>query len=102
MDRCPELTAIFALSDVIAVGVIRALHDRGLRVPEDVSVMGYDGVPIGEFIVPRLTTVRQDIGTMARLGADTLLRQMNERQAPTYDYVPFFLVEGESVGPCRA
>ena len=47
MDRCPDLTAIFALSDVMAMGAIRALHDRGLRVPEDVSVMGYDGIPVG-------------------------------------------------------
>lgn len=100
MDRCPELTAIFALSDVMAVGVIRALHDRGLRVPEDVSVMGYDGVPIGKFTVPRLTTVRQDTAVMARMGADILLRQMNEPQTPTHDYVPFILVDGESVGPC--
>ena len=101
MDRCPELTAIFALSDVMAIGVIRALHDRGLQVPEDVSVMGYDGVPIGKLVVPRLTTVRQDTGTMARMGADILRQQMNESQAPTHDCVPFILVEGESVGPCR-
>lgn len=101
MDRCPDLTAIFALSDVMAVGVIRALKDRGLRVPEDVSVMGYDGVSIGRFIVPRLTTIRQDTAAMARMGADILLRQMNEAQAPIHDCVPFILVEGESVGPCR-
>lgn len=101
MDRCPDLTAIFALSDVIAVGVIRALQDRGLRVPEDVSVMGYDGVSIGRFIVPRLTTIRQDTASMARMGADILLRQMNGSQKPVHDYVPFILMEGESVGPCR-
>lgn len=101
MDRCPELTAIFALSDVMAIGVIRALHDRGLRVPEDVSVMGYDGVPIGKFMVPRLTTVRQDTAAMARMGADILLRQMNDPQAPIHDCVPFILMNGESVSPCR-
>ena len=101
MDRCPELTAIFALSDVMAIGVIRALHDRGLRVPEDVSVMGYDGVPIGKFMVPRLTTVRQDIASMAQQGADILLHQMNEPQPPVHGCIPFILMNGESVGPCR-
>lgn len=100
MDRCPELTAIFALSDVMAIGVIRALRDRGLRVPEDISVVGYDGVPMGKFMVPRLTTVRQDTRRMAELGADLLLRQLNQPQATTHEYVPFILVEGESVGPC--
>ena len=102
MDRCPELTAVFALSDVMAIGVIRALRDRGLRVPEDISVMGYDGVPMGKFMVPRLTTVRQDTRQMAELGADILLRQLNLPQASTHEYVPFILVEGESVGPCKA
>lgn len=100
MDRCPELTAIFALSDVMAIGVIRALRDRGFRVPEDVSVMGYDGVPMGKFMVPRLTTVRQDIQQMAKWGAEIILKQMNDPQASTYECVPFILMEGESVGPC--
>ena len=100
LDRCPELTAIFALSDVMAIGVIRALKDRGLRVPEDISVMGYDGVPMGKFTVPRLSTVRQDIQQMAEMGADIILKQMNEPQAPTHECVPFILIEGESVGLC--
>ena len=100
MDRCPELSAIFALSDVMAIGVIRALRDRGFRVPEDVSVMGYDGVPMGKFMVPRLTTVQQNTRSMAELGADILIRQLNEPQTATHENVPFILVEGESVGPC--
>lgn len=101
MDRCPELTAIFALSDVMAIGVIRALRDRGYRVPEDISVMGYDGVPMGKFMVPRLTTICQNTRRMAEWGADILLRQMNQPQAPTHESVPFILMDGESVGPCR-
>ncbi len=102
MDRYPDLTAIFALSDVMAIGVIRALQDRGLKVPEDVSVMGYDGVPIGKFMVPRLTTIQQDTRRMAELGADILIAQLNQLQPSTHQYVPFILVEGESVGPCKA
>lgn len=101
MGRCPDLTAIFALSDVMAMGVIRALHDRGLRVPEDVSVMGYDGVPMGRFLVPRLTTIRQNTELMAVQGADILLSLMGQTQPPTHEYVPFTLVEGESVGNAK-
>lgn len=101
MDRCPDLTAIFALSDVMAIGVIRALRDRGLRVPEDVSVIGYDGIPVGRFLVPRLATIRQNTELMAVWGADLLLNRLNEPQSPVHQYVPFTLVEGESVGKCR-
>lgn len=102
MDRCPELTAIFALSDVMAIGVIRALRDRGLKVPEDISVMGYDGVPMGKFTLPRLTTIQQDTRRMAERGADILIAQLNEPQPAVHEFVPFILVEGESVGPCKA
>ena len=98
VDRCPELTAVFALSDMMALGVIRALRDRGLRVPEDVSVMGYDGISMGRFMVPRLTTVCQDTQKMAERGADIILAQLNEPQAPVHECVSFMLMEGESVG----
>lgn len=101
MDRCPDLTAIFALSDVMAMGAIRALHDRGLRVPEDISVVGYDGIPVGRFLVPRLTTVRQNTKLMAVRGADLLLQMLNDGYAPVHEYAPFTLVEGESVGKCK-
>ena len=102
MDRCPDLTAIFALSDVMALGAIRALHDRGLRVPEDVSVMGCDGISVGRYLVPRLTTIRQDTEQMAVQGADLLLRMLNDGCPPTHAYIPFTLLEGESVGICRS
>ncbi len=101
MDRCPDLTAIFALSDVMAIGVIRALRDRGLRVPEDISVMGYDGLPMGSYLVPRLTTIRQDIKLLATQGVDLLMDRLSQPQPPVHQYVPFVLVEGESVGACK-
>ena len=102
LDRCPGLTAIFALSDVMAMGVIRALRDRGLRVPEDVSVMGYDGVSMGRFMIPRLTTVCQNINEMADCGTDLLLERLTESKPSVHRYVPFDLREGESVGDCPA
>lgn len=98
LERCPELTAIFALSDVMAIGVIRALRDRGLRVPEDVSVMGCDGIAMGGFTVPRLTTICQNTGLIAERGADIILSQLNGACEPVHEFVPFTLTEGESVG----
>lgn len=98
LDRCPELTAIFALSDVIAIGAIRALRDRGLRVPEDVSVIGYDGVPLSRYLVPCLTTVRQDTAGIARRGVELLLERMeHDDLPPVHEQVAYRLLAGESV-----
>ncbi|MDE6881146.1 MAG: LacI family transcriptional regulator [Oscillospiraceae bacterium] len=95
--RCRELTAIFAVSDVMAVGVIRALSDLGQRVPWDVSVVGYDGVPLAGYLVPRLTTVRQDTQYMAERGVKVLLDMIERGGAPVHEVVAFRLVTGESV-----
>lgn len=97
LDRHPDLTAIFAISDVIALGVIRALGDRGHRVPEDISVMGFDGIPYGEYSTPRLTTVRQDVERMVERGTEVLLERLEKDLPPVHETVPFRLIEGESV-----
>lgn len=97
LERCPELTAIFAVSDVTAMGAIRALRDLGKRVPEDVSVMGYDGIAIADFLVPRLTTVRQNTQHIAERGVDVLLRNIERSCQPLHEVVAFQLIEGESV-----
>lgn len=97
LKRCPGLTAIFAISDVMALGAIRALCDLGKRVPEDISVVGYDGIVIGQYSLPRLTTIRQDTQQLAERGVDTLLRSIQRRMPPVHELVPFHLVEGESV-----
>lgn len=97
LDRHPELTAIFAVSDVIALGVIRALQDRGRRVPEDISVIGFDGIPYGEYSTPRLATIRQDVRCMAERGTEVLLERLETGLDPVHETVPFRLIEGESV-----
>ena len=60
-----RLTAVFAMADVLALGAIRCIYDHGLRVPEDISVVGFDGVPVGRFYTPKLTTIRQQTEQMA-------------------------------------
>ncbi len=102
LKRCPELTALFCISDVMAIGAIRAIHDSGRQVPEDVSVVGYDGISLGQFSLPRLTTVRQDTQELAEQGVDLLLRSLQRPCAPVHGVVPFQLVPGESVAPPRA
>lgn len=96
LERLPGLTAIFAMSDVMALGAVRALGDRGVRVPENVSVIGYDGIEQTLYSVPRLATVCQDWQRLARQSVEILLRQA-EGGAVTHEIVPFQLSIGESV-----
>ena len=69
----PPLTAVFAGSDAIALGVMYAARERGLRIPEDFSLVGFDGMPIVELLGPPLTSVAQPIDSLGRLGAERLI-----------------------------
>ena len=96
LARGREFTAIFAMADVMAIGAIRALRDAGLRVPEDVSVMGFDGLAVGEYTVPTLSTIRQSVDAMARRSVDLLLENIGHTQPPRHEMVPFELILRES------
>ncbi|MBW8184758.1 LacI family DNA-binding transcriptional regulator [Shewanella nanhaiensis] len=66
--------AIFAASDLIAIGAIRALNERGLRVPEDIAVVGYDDIPVASFANPPLTTVKQNTQLAGEILVESLLK----------------------------
>lgn len=66
-------TALFVASDKMAIGLIRALHDKGLRVPQDISIIGFDNFEVGAYTCPRLSTVGQDLVAMGRTGAQHLI-----------------------------
>jgi LacI family transcriptional regulator len=66
-------TAIYAASDKLALGVLRAAAVRGVRVPDELSVVGFDDIPMATYAIPSLTTVRQPIEHMARLAVDSVL-----------------------------
>ncbi len=76
-----DTTAIFAMSDTIAIGAIRALHDIGKRVPEDVSVFGFDGIESGKYCYPRLSTIEQPVQELAQNSVQLLL-DMLEKKLP--------------------
>lgn len=71
-------TAIFSLTDVTAVGVMHAAMDMGLRIPEDLSLIGYDDLPIASYIVPQLTTVRQPLLEMAKMSVHFLMKSLED------------------------
>ena len=101
LARRAEFTALFAMSDVIAFGAIRALVSAGMRVPEDVSVIGFDGITMSRYCVPVMTTIVQPSEQIALQSIELLVRQI-EHGAPaqTVTLQPE-LQQGESVCPCR-
>ena len=97
MKDNPNTTAIFALSDSIAIGVIRCLKDLGKNVPDDVSLIGYDGISSGQYNTPRLTTIKQDAKAIAKRGVENLLLRLNSKYNAVHEVIPFTFLEGETV-----
>jgi LacI family transcriptional regulator len=94
-------TAIIACSDYLAFGVLQGLKQKGLNVPDDMSVVGFDDMPFAELMHPALTTVRQPIAALGRLGFQTLLALLNNGKPQTLTRLPVELVERQSVAPPR-
>jgi LacI family transcriptional regulator len=90
-------TALFAAADVMAVGAIRALGEHDRRVPEDISVMGFDGLSIGAFLMPQLSTVEQSVAVMARRSVELLIDCMENNSPAIHETVPFVLRSRESI-----
>lgn len=101
LDRMEGITAVFAMSDVAAVGAIRAIGDRGLTVPGDVSVMGFDGIELGQYLTPQLTTIRQNAGRIATRGVELLLSQIAGGTPAVHEIVPYCLIPGESAAAIK-
>jgi LacI family transcriptional regulator len=93
-------TAIFAVNDLSAFGVIAAARERGLKVPRDVSVIGFDDIPMASQVHPPLTTIRQPFAQMGRAAVNTLLSQMDNEDAIAPRIVlPTELIARQSTGP---
>jgi len=95
LEEGRSFTALFAASDVMAIGAIRALRDHGLRVPEDISVMGFDGLPLGSYLVPQLSTVGQPVTLLARKSVEILISCIHGSKA-RHETVAFSLCQRES------
>ncbi|OXM14803.1 LacI family DNA-binding transcriptional regulator [Paenibacillus herberti] len=78
-DKYPEITAIFATSDLVAFGTMRSLMSEGKRVPEDISVIGFDDISMSKMFIPPLTTIRQSITEKGAIAADSLIQMIQGR-----------------------
>lgn len=95
------MTAIFCTADVFAIGACRAAADAGKRIPQDISIVGYDGISTGDFYIPRLTTIRQPVEQMAEASIQLLFDMMEKKMAPQTILMPAELVIRESSGGVR-
>ncbi len=93
LARGKPFTALFAYNDMSAIGAIRALQEQGLRVPQDVSVIGFDDIPGAAFYTPSLTTVRQPLNRMGEVAAQSLLERIDGKK----DYPSEIAIEPELV-----
>jgi DNA-binding LacI/PurR family transcriptional regulator len=85
------------MSDMMAVAVYRAAYDLGLRIPEDLSIIGYDGIPMGEYVNPPLTTVNQNFTNMGKTGVELINKLLREEECDKIVYTDFELIKRGSV-----
>ncbi|MFT4198753.1 MAG: LacI family DNA-binding transcriptional regulator [Pseudoxanthomonas sp.] len=97
LERGVPFDAVFAASDLIAIGAMHALAERGLRIPQDVAVGGFDDIPLARFVNPALTTIQQDTRQAGMLLVDALLQQVHGQPAESQT-IPVSLVVRESTG----
>jgi LacI family transcriptional regulator len=96
-ERSKEFTAIFCVSDLYAVTLMAALQDRGVSVPEDISIVGFDDNMLGKLHRPALTTVHQDVKEKGITAAATLLKQLSGQKTPNQIHLPTHLVIRDTV-----
>jgi DNA-binding LacI/PurR family transcriptional regulator len=102
LAESPAATAVFASNDQMALGVLRALHEAGLRVPQDVSVVGFDDVPESGYFTPPLTTIRQDFPELGKRVMALLLRVLGgelDASEPLVD--PLLIIRSSTAPPAR-
>ena len=96
LQKMPQITAVFAMSDVMAIGAIRTIKDSGKKVPDDISVVGFDGLELAEYLYPKLTTIRQNRERIAQRSVEILLDCIDNGTDAIHETVPFSIIVGES------
>lgn len=95
-----NISAVFACNDVMAFGVMRALREAGFLIPDDISVLGFDGIPLAGYMDPPLATVRQPILELGKAIIEVLVEQMNGKsEYPIHRVLPVEFQPAESIRP---
>jgi LacI family transcriptional regulator len=103
LSRHPDLSALFCHNDPMALGAYRALHEQGRRIPEDVSIVGYDDLPLCQYTTPELTSVRQPSTGLGELLAQLLIDAVEHGTSAQNDLlIRTELIVRSSTVPVRA
>lgn len=91
-------TAIFAINDEVAIGLYRGIEEAGLKIPDDISVVGYDDIDLGAYIYPKLTTVHQPAFNMGSSAAQLIIKRIEDHEEPIQQVsLPVSLIDRDSV-----
>lgn len=96
LEENPEITAIFAISDIMAVGAAKASFDLGRKVGKDISIMGFDGMDMAKYYEPSITTIKQPKNEMSRLSVEILLKLLERKIENAHIFLDVELVERQS------
>lgn len=99
LTECPEITAIFCASDMMALGAIRAITELGKQVPGDISVMGYDDIPVAQYVYNGISTVRQDSHSVGYEAARVVYRMIQGEKVEQKIILPHHLLIRGTTGP---
>jgi DNA-binding LacI/PurR family transcriptional regulator len=105
LDQPEPPDAVFCFNDMLALGAIRAAHDRGVRIPHDLAVVGFDNTEHSAYSIPALTTIAPDKAALAKAAVDLVHRRATDRAAGREDFppqdvaIPFALEVRESTTP---
>jgi LacI family transcriptional regulator len=101
LSRRSDVTAVFATADILAAGIISGLTQNGRRVPEDVSVVGFDDLFFSKTLTPPLTTIHQDIEERGRIAANTMMDYLEGKKTAPRIVTPIKLIERSSVASLK-
>lgn len=94
-------TGIFAANDLMAIGAVNALKDMGIRIPEEVSVIGFDDITFSRYLTPSLSTVHCDFRMIAEKSVKTLIDSIEGKKVRRHQELDLEFIERESLGRCR-
>ncbi len=97
----PEITALFCASDLMAIGAIKAIKELGKRVPEDISVVGFDDIPVSEYICGGITTIRQNPMYLGNESGKVIASILKGEQEEDHVYVPYELIIRNTTAICK-
>lgn len=102
LERRPDVSALFVANDLMSIGVLKALQESGRKIPDDVSVIGFDNIPESRFLNPSLSTVEMPTRRLGQAAAEVLLSALDGKAlGPQKLVIPVELIIRDSTGPCR-